>query len=89
MLSRCRAGQAPKRSGVASASAAAKRATRWSTTISWKAGSCPTARITRIAAQATDEERLAIADVVIDNGGPVEETLRQVDELWASIRGGA
>jgi len=43
----------------------------------------------RIAAQATDEERLAIADVVIDNGGPVEETLRQVDELWASIRGGA
>jgi dephospho-CoA kinase len=36
----------------------------------------------RINSQASDTERLAVADVVIDNNGSVMETLRQVDELW-------
>jgi dephospho-CoA kinase len=40
----------------------------------------------RIASQASDEERLAIADVVIDTNGTLDETLEQVDELWASLR---
>lgn len=35
----------------------------------------------RIAAQATDEERLAVADVVIDNNGPREELESQVQTL--------
>ena len=39
----------------------------------------------RVTAQATDEERLALADVVIDTGGTEEETLLQTDRLWASI----
>ena len=40
----------------------------------------------RIAAQVSDAERLAIADVVIDTEGSIAETLRQVDEFWASLR---
>jgi len=41
----------------------------------------------RIAHQASDEERLALADRVIDNSGSREATLRQVDELWRSLAG--
>lgn len=37
----------------------------------------------RVNAQATDTERLAIADVVIDSNGNLDSTLRQADELWA------
>jgi dephospho-CoA kinase len=36
----------------------------------------------RIAVQATDEERRAIADVVLDNSGTPEELARQVDRFW-------
>ena len=39
----------------------------------------------RIAAQATREQRLAIADVVIDNSGGWEELSAQVDVLWQRI----
>lgn len=37
----------------------------------------------RIAAQATDAQRRAAADVLLDNTGPVEELHAQVDRLWA------
>jgi len=37
----------------------------------------------RIAVQATDEQRRAVADVVLDNGGTPEELARQVDQVWA------
>lgn len=37
----------------------------------------------RIAKQATREERLATADVVIDNSGTIDELIPQVDALWA------
>ena len=40
----------------------------------------------RIDAQASDEERLALADVVIDNTGTVDATLAQVDSLWERVR---
>ena len=36
----------------------------------------------RIAAQVSDERRLAIADVVIDTSGSIEHTLVQTDALW-------
>jgi len=39
----------------------------------------------RIASQAGDDERLALADVVIDTTGDLEDTRRQVDELWGRI----
>jgi dephospho-CoA kinase len=39
----------------------------------------------RIASQVTDEERLRIADVVIDTSGAIEHTLAQTDELWAAL----
>jgi dephospho-CoA kinase len=39
----------------------------------------------RLRAQASDEERLRLADVVIDSNGTLDETLRQVDELWSSL----
>jgi dephospho-CoA kinase len=37
----------------------------------------------RLNSQASDAERLAIADVVIDSNGTLDETLRQADKLWA------
>lgn len=37
----------------------------------------------RIAAQMPREERRAVADVVIDNSGPVEALAAQLDALWA------
>ena len=40
----------------------------------------------RLNSQASDAERLAVADVVIDNNGTVEQTLDQVDALWAKAR---
>jgi dephospho-CoA kinase len=40
----------------------------------------------RMAAQASREQRLAIADIVIDNSGSVAELDRQVGDLWAELR---
>lgn len=40
----------------------------------------------RISSQASDAERLAVADVVIDNNGTIEQTLEQVDALWAKAQ---
>jgi dephospho-CoA kinase len=39
----------------------------------------------RIASQVADEERLRIADVVIDTSGSLEHTLVQTDELWGAL----
>lgn len=39
----------------------------------------------RVAAQATDEERSAVADVVIDASGSIEHTREQADALWNSM----
>jgi dephospho-CoA kinase len=36
----------------------------------------------RIAAQATDEQRAALADVVLDNSGTREDLASQVDRFW-------
>ena len=36
----------------------------------------------RIAAQADDEQRRAVADVVVDNSGTQEELAAQVDRFW-------
>jgi dephospho-CoA kinase len=40
----------------------------------------------RMAAQASREERLAIATIVIDNSGSLAELDRVVGELWAELR---
>jgi dephospho-CoA kinase len=40
----------------------------------------------RIAAQATREQRLAVAGIVIDNSGSLAELDRQAGELWAELR---
>ena len=40
----------------------------------------------RMAAQASREQRLAIADIVIDNSGSLEDLDRRVDEVWAILR---
>ncbi|MFE4818755.1 dephospho-CoA kinase [Streptomyces sp. NPDC056704] len=39
----------------------------------------------RMAAQATREQRLGIADVVIDNDVPLEELEARVREVWADL----
>lgn len=36
----------------------------------------------RLNSQVTDTERLAIADLVIDTNGTIDETLEQADALW-------
>jgi len=40
----------------------------------------------RIAAQASREKRLSIADIVFDNSGSLTELDRQVGDLWANLR---
>jgi len=40
----------------------------------------------RMAAQASREQRLAIADIVIDNSGSLTELDRQAGDLWAELR---
>ncbi|WP_030061636.1 MULTISPECIES: dephospho-CoA kinase [Streptomyces] len=39
----------------------------------------------RMAAQASRADRLAIADLVIDNGGELAELSARVDEVWAEL----
>lgn len=39
----------------------------------------------RVQAQASDAERLALADVVIDTSGTLESTIEQVDALWRRL----
>jgi dephospho-CoA kinase len=39
----------------------------------------------RVAAQAPDDARLAVADVVLDGTGTVEQLRAQVDDLWVRI----
>lgn len=41
----------------------------------------------RVAAQATDEERLAAADVTLDGSGDEDELRAQVDILWQRVAG--
>lgn len=41
----------------------------------------------RIASQVPDEQRRAIADVIIDTSGTLDDTLRQTDRLWKRLRG--
>ena len=40
----------------------------------------------RIANQASDDERRAVADVVVETGGSLERTLEQADALWERLR---
>ena len=42
----------------------------------------------RISSQASDAERLALADVVIASDGSLAETLAQADALYARVRAG-
>lgn len=46
----------------------------------------PEAAQARIAAQAARHERLAVADVVLDNTADHDELRRQIDRLWADLR---
>jgi dephospho-CoA kinase len=39
----------------------------------------------RMAAQATRERRLAVADFVVDNDGPLEALAPQVERVWARL----
>jgi dephospho-CoA kinase len=41
--------------------------------------------VARIASQASDEDRLAVADLVIDNSGSLEDLSRHVDDAWERL----
>ncbi|MGL3804800.1 dephospho-CoA kinase [Paeniglutamicibacter sp. R2-26] len=43
------------------------------------------AALARISAQATDEERAAAADLVIENSGTVEQLRGRVNEVWGVL----
>jgi len=42
----------------------------------------------RVAAQAPLAQKLAVADHIVDNGGSLDATKRQVRSLWDELRGG-
>jgi dephospho-CoA kinase len=48
-------------------------------------GMTPDQVAARIAAQASREQRLAIAGIVVDNSGSLAELDREVGELWAEL----
>lgn len=41
----------------------------------------------RIASQASRDERLAAADLVVDNSGSLADLDRRIDEIWAELTG--
>lgn len=49
-------------------------------------GMTPDEARARMAAQATREQRLAVADLVIDNDGPLEALEPQVRAVWEQLR---
>jgi dephospho-CoA kinase len=49
-------------------------------------GMSPEEARSRVASQASDADRLAIADVVIDSNGSLQETLDQADAFWRNLR---
>ena len=40
----------------------------------------------RMAAQATRDQRLAVADIVIDNSGPLADLDRRITDVWAGLQ---
>jgi dephospho-CoA kinase len=49
-------------------------------------GMAPDQARARMAAQASREQRLAVADLVIDNSGSLEDLDRRVAEVWADLQ---
>jgi dephospho-CoA kinase len=49
-------------------------------------GMTPEQARARMAAQASREQRLAVADVVIDNSGSLDDLDRRVAEVWADLQ---
>jgi dephospho-CoA kinase len=49
-------------------------------------GMTPEQARARMQAQASREQRLAIADIVIDNSGSLAELDRQAGDLWSELR---
>ena len=48
-------------------------------------GMAPEQARARLAAQACREQRLAVADIVIDNSGSLDDLDRRVAEVWAEL----
>jgi dephospho-CoA kinase len=49
-------------------------------------GMTPDQARARLAAQASREQRIALADLVIDNSGSLEDLDRRVAEIWADLQ---
>ena len=49
-------------------------------------GMAPDQARARMAAQASREQRLALADIVVDNAGSLDDLDRRVGEVWADLR---
>lgn len=75
-------GQAPRFDGVILVEA--ERSVRLDRLVQGRGMSLADAQA-RMDAQASDEQRRAIASWVIDNSGSLEDTRRQVEELWGQL----
>lgn len=49
-------------------------------------GMSPEEATRRIRSQVPEEERRALADILIESGGTLEETLARADEVWDELR---
>jgi dephospho-CoA kinase len=49
-------------------------------------GMTPEQARARMAAQASREQRLEVADIVIDNSGSLDDLDRRIDEVWAELQ---
>lgn len=46
-----------------------------------------TQAMARMAAQWPEEQKIPLADFVVENGGALEETRRQVESVWSALQG--
>ena len=81
LLAEARAGSDPWDLVVVAHAPAAVRAER----LERERGMTAVEAAARIGAQAGDDERLALADVVIDTAGSLEHTIAQTDDLWERL----
>ncbi|MGH9539533.1 MAG: dephospho-CoA kinase [Terriglobales bacterium] len=63
-----------------------QRIERWARRLKVDEGSARREVTRRMAAQLPDEEKIKAADYVVDNSGSLDETRRQVKEIYAALK---
>lgn len=63
-----------------------QRIQRWASRMKMDEASARREVTRRVAAQLPDEEKIKVADFVIDNSGSLDETNRQVREIYGKLK---